>query len=384
MLSALALTIIVQHAPIASQVDEHDAVWSKYLSELCKRESVQIAFDCTPSLPPESGDEVLGGFGLDILAERSNRARVNIEGVQVFVRKQPASNRDLSSTTLQLLQTLAAIEDQSLIQLCKDGLDIGGLSVDQMRSLLLALPLAPVDCIRVAKGERLRVALDLSADYVFVNSDTGKIHRGSLYGDRFAKWMFDVRHQPVDSVLKDLPISLVEAVQAPPQDGLLDFGGGTVMTLGSAVARAAKSFGCRYFFDSRLRESKYFFSGRFTQQRFEQTVRALTKMIPLTDALPPESAPEYLDIVRKLKNALAKSTTPYNREGQLALLQRQVPSTQLAGASRAFASILSQVGLGSTEFNVELRPVLGLSVFMPPSNGHEMVGFRLILTELGN
>jgi hypothetical protein len=381
----LALTIGLHQSPSAQEREkQHEEAWVKYLTSLAKQERVQIVFDCTPVLAPSPTAESLGTFGLDVLARRTNRQRIEIEGVQVFVRKQPTGKEETSNSILEVLNVLGSLEPDQLRKLCTDGLDISELQQDQRASLLLALPIDPADCNRAIKGEPFKIALDLYASYEFQSPISGNTEHGTLSSNRFGGWM--ARHasgitaaRPESEAGSRFP-----ALSPPATDGDLDFGEGSIMTLREANERASKQFDTHYFIDGRLAASKYFFSGKFTESRYEDTVNALSEVIPLTSTRPPGQLASHRDSVRALKTALEENRTPYSNDGRFATNNRSLNASELALASGTFAAQMRSLNLSGQDFRVSLVPELSLSVFMPASESGKLVAFSLILGKLGD
>ena len=382
-LTLATLTLLQTATSQEAQASEHEKRWTAYLRSLVKDEQTQLVFDFTPMPVPDQPEEHLGLFGLDVLARRANRVRIEIDGVQVFARKQPTGSREINSNAMQLLALLSSLDADTLRRLCTDGMKLSELPVSQMRDVLLSLPLSPADCVRAAKGENLKIALDLFADFTFKVKDTGEVKSGKLYTDRFGRWISEASKAGAENA-STIPTALVQAPPKPPDDGELDFGEGSILKLDDVIKKAALAFGKRYFCDSRLSESKYFFSGKFTVERFEKTMKELCRVIPLTEAVPPEAVPSYLDYARDIRKAFADNPAVYSREGLLATMQPNLSSSTLAAASLPFAQMLKQWNLDGSEFQVSLSPELALAVFMPGSEAGGQVAFRLEIGKLGN
>ncbi|MEX2244414.1 MAG: hypothetical protein WD716_11280 [Fimbriimonadaceae bacterium] len=378
------IALVGQHAGSQTSLEQRDADWQNYLRDLSATEGTRVVFDCTPFTPPSSSREPIGLLGLDILAERTNRRRVDVEGIQVFVRKQPTGAKDSSYSVLELMRVFAGLEPAMLANLCTDGILLSDLSDDQARTVLLALPIEPEDCLRAARSQRLRIALDLSAEYEFQDPATGKMHTGLLLGDRFGKWMLDARKEAGSPSSSEQSRVFSARAPKPPSDGELDFGDGTILTMSEILERASKAFAVSYFIDSRLDRSKYFFSGNFTRERFETTMRHLSYVIPMTEGVPFKDAPDYLESARMISQALAQNATPYNKDGQLASVHRSLQGAELAATSRSFNNIIKGLGLAARDFNVLLKPVVSVAVYLPSDDTNGQVAFRLNLGQLGS
>ncbi len=380
VIALVALSPQQHQEPASTDIESQ---WQKYLSRIVLSEKVSLAFDMSPATVPKSTDETFGEFGLDLLAQRTNRVRLEIDGVQVFVRKQPELSNGLNAAAFRLLRTLCDLDDALLKELCTTGVDMAQLPESAMRELLLSLPLEPSACMRVARGESMRVAVDLAAKYSLIDPTSSKGRSGLLLGDRFGAWINSPRSTERGAEHKKVSSNLTRPLKPSPTDGTLDFGGGEVLTLEDVTKKASGAFSTSYFYDSRLKESKYFFAGKFNRKRFEDTVAALLKVVPLTEAVAPPALPAYNDLARQLSQVLGQNPTAYNSLGQLASVTRALGSGELAATSGQFSGLMKDWGLTGRDFDVSLSPVVLLSVFLPASQGGSQVAFRLQLAELG-
>ena len=360
--------------------------WSDVLSEVSSQLSVSIAFDIGTSPSPDKSLWTMGELGLDKLAQDALRTRQEVEGVQVFVRRQPNDQGNLSTFSQRLLGILRNLKGSSLKKLLNEGLNVGDLSEDEARELLVSLPMNMMnmrELNRAARGGGLKIALDIDARYNFMNPKTNRQVRGQLSsGGRFGKWFGEARTETHADLSPEVPAHWVGQTDPSPDDGDLDFGKGRILSLEDLVKEASGAFDARYFFDRRLKDSTYFFSGRYTQERFKKVIDSLMKPVPLTETIVPEFELSLNDLRSRIKSILMDTKLPYSNSGKFAFDNRSILSDELMFDGQ-FAQIIRHMGLGSTSIDVTLRPVMYLAVFMAGETTEKHVAFRLSLGELG-
>ena len=276
MLSAVALALL-------QQTDSHTQAWLALLRNVAKVESASLCVDIDEFADPgqvlyEKPD---GQRGLDRLAASLDRARLTVQGVQVFRRRLDDQDLRLLSPTQHALAVIKALGVTEIEKLRQGNLNMSSLPASLQARLRFAIERSGAgvgDSMLAQYPDRVGMRLLFEPVATVASRSGDGAVSISLAPDR-----------------PDVPLPEATSQQAldpigKPTDGQLDFRGGEVLTLQEIVDQAALRFGKTFLYDARLASSRYFLCGTFTEERLLAVLEAATSPSPVLRALDAQDA----------------------------------------------------------------------------------------------
>jgi len=281
MTTSIALFTLCCASSQQPALNEHYRAWLKPLSAFAKAEGATMCVDvdslARPALfhyPKREGIE-----GLDRLACATGRSWSVIDGAYVFKRSLTYDDARLKSPQSHVLSYLTSLSTEDLVALHEESQRLSLAPRTGRQSLRFA-----VASLGEGLGDSLlahfpgRVGMRLLLEptaYVVSRTGDGEVNVNLVE----------------ETGTITVPESrFAESEPSPlggPLSGDLDFGEGSIMTLGEIAQIARATFGKQIWIDGRLDETTYFISGRYTLERMLSVLEAVSE--PLRPQIVPES-----------------------------------------------------------------------------------------------
>lgn len=237
-------------------------IWGWTLTQIAKREGATMFVDVPLDLDPPNitYDKPYGVAAMMALANSSDRVWKETASVQTFTR---SAVRKSTAQVTAALEWLGVLPDDEFGRLLGGEVALSDLD-PQTRDIMLGLAGWEPDMsfTLLGKLDSTQVQLRMCPKVRFTDPKTGapKDLRISSYPKRNAlkprNAGIDLTYGPLDK----------------PTSGALKFGTGEILTLLEVVRRAGDVFHITYEVDSRVGENRYFLSGSYNKEVFEEVL----------------------------------------------------------------------------------------------------------------
>lgn len=258
------------------------SAWLATLTKVARTEHASLCADVDDTYTPAQleYERPDGERGMDRVSGATDRTWTLVEGVYVFRRRYDEDDLRLQSPDRAVMDFLLSLGVTDLQRLRQGDLAFSTLPAPTQRRLRWAIA-------KVGRG----VGDSMLAQYPDSFGMRLVLDAVARAQSRTGDGAIQISLQPDAAKVpppKGAGITALEPL-GRPSDGGVDFGDGVVITLGEIIDRAQTAFGRMIQFDDRLRSSRYFMSGRFTQPRLLAVVAAVTEPLRVLPA--PESTP---------------------------------------------------------------------------------------------
>jgi hypothetical protein len=297
----LAALLVMAGTP-AQQADAQTRAWLEPLLLVAKAEDASLCVDIDDVEVPAPFQYPLrdGHRGLDRLATALSRSRTVVQGVHVFRRRPEEGDFRLKSAHEHVLDAIGMLSMTEI-----ERMRTGTLSLSSLPSSIQSRFRFAIATLGEGLGDSMlanypnRVGLRLVLEPV------------SGYNSRTGDGLVTLRL--LEEPVKVAPPENVYTEPAPlgrPEGGELDFGDGAIFTLSEICTRADVAFKRAFWHDGRLAKSRYFVSGRFTQDRLAEVLAAVTETVKVE----PEPEDEKPDFPAERQKLIATVFGPHSDE----------------------------------------------------------------------